>query len=90
QATPGQGNRLDGRRSKGSVALDEDGQGRINEPKAREQEVSLGRIRLVPLLRLRGAREEIAETVVLSVHPPTHDLHRWAYRAHAVDSSAAL
>jgi hypothetical protein len=27
---------------------------------------------------------------VLGVHPPTHDLHRWAYRAHVVDSSAAL
>ena len=90
QATPGQGDRLDGRRSKGPVAVDEDRQGRINEPKAREQEVRLGRIRLVPLVRLRGAREEIAETVMLCVHPPTHDLHRWAYRAHAVDSSAAL
>ena len=90
QATPGQCDRLDGRRGKGSVAVDEDRQGRIDEPEAREQEVRLGRIRLVPLVRLRGAREEIAETVMLCVHPPTHDLHRWAYRAHAVDSSAAL
>jgi len=27
---------------------------------------------------------------VLGVHPPTDDLHRWAYRAHIVDSNAAL
>jgi hypothetical protein len=30
----------------------------------------------VPLVRLRNAREEVAKTVMLSVHPPTHDLHR--------------
>jgi hypothetical protein len=44
----------------------------------------------VPLVRLRGAREEISKPVVLGVHPTTHDLNRWAYRAHIVDSSAAL
>jgi hypothetical protein len=44
----------------------------------------------VPLIWLRGAREEVAKTAVLGIHPPTNDLHRWAYRAHAVDSSAAL
>jgi hypothetical protein len=87
---PGQGDRLDGRRRESSVAVDEDRQGRIDQPEACEQEVGLGRVGLEPLVRLRSAREEIAKTVVLGVHPPTHDLHLWANRAHAVDSSAAL
>src|SRR5207244_7882989 len=90
QATPGRYDRLDGRLRQSSVAVDEDRQGRIAEAEAREQEVGLGRARLVPLVRLRGAREEIAKTVVLGVHPPTHHLQRWAYRAHVVDSSAAV
>src|SRR5439155_2244000 len=90
QATPGRRDRLDGRRRESSLTVDEDRQSRIDQPKACEQEVGLGRVRLVPLVRLRGAREEIAKTVMLGVHPPTHDLHRWAYRAHVVDSSAAL
>ena len=90
QATPGQCDRLDGRRRESSVAVDEDRQRRIDHPEACEQKVGLGRVRLVPLVRLRGAREEISKPVVLGVHPPTHDLHRWAYRAHVVDSSAAL
>jgi hypothetical protein len=34
-----------------------------------EQRVGLGRARLVPLVRLRGAREEVAKAVVLRVHP---------------------
>jgi hypothetical protein len=82
QATPGLGDRLDGRRRESSVAVDEDGESRIDQPEALEQEVGLGRPCLMPLVRLSGAREEIAKTVVLGVHPPTHDLHPWVYRAH--------
>jgi hypothetical protein len=52
--------------------------------------VGLGRVRIDLLVRLRDAREEIAKSVVLGVQPPTHDLHRWAYRAHVLDSSDAL
>ena len=50
---------------------------------ASSKTVGLGRARLVPLVRLRGARQEVAEPVVLGVHPPTDDLHRWTHRAHA-------
>jgi len=90
QATQGRDDRLDGGPRQRSVAVDHDRQRRIDQLEAREQEVGLGRARLVPLVRLRGAREEIAKAVVLGVHPPTDDLNRWAYRAHVVDSSAAL
>jgi len=90
QATPGRCDRLDGRPRESSVAFDEDRQGRIDQPEAREQEVGLGLACRVPLVRLRVAREEIAKTVVLGVHPPTNDPHHWAYRAHVVDTSAAL
>src|SRR2546421_12958672 len=70
QATPGLRDHLDGRPSKGSVAVDEDWQGRIDQPAVLEQAIGLGRTRLVPLVRLRAAREEVAKTVVLGVHPP--------------------
>jgi hypothetical protein len=72
------------------VIVDEDRQGRIDQPETLEQGVGLGRPRLVPFVRLRRPRQEVANAVVLGVHPATHDLYRWAYRTHALDSSDAL
>jgi len=81
-AVPGHHDLLDGRTGQRSLDVDEDGQGRIDQPETLEQGVGLGRPRLVPFVRLCRPRQEVANAVVLSVHPPTHDLYRWTNRAH--------
>ena len=76
ETAPGRRDRLHGRLREDAVAVDEDGQVRIGQAEPLEELVGLGRVRLVPLVRLRGAGQEVAEAVVLRVHPPPDDLHR--------------
>jgi hypothetical protein len=91
QAPPGRCDALDGRSlDERSVGFDEDRQSRVDQPETLEQVVGLGRARLVPLVRLRAPREEVAKAVVLAVHPLTHDLDLWAHGTHVVDGNAAL
>jgi hypothetical protein len=81
-AVPGHHDLLDGRTGERSLDVDEDRQSRVDQPQTLEQGFGLGRPRLVPFIRLRRPREEIAKPVVLGLHPATHYLHRWAYGAH--------
>jgi hypothetical protein len=58
------------------VAVDEQWQVGGGEPELLEKAVGVGRGRLVPVVGLRGAREEVPQPVVLGVHSLAYDLHR--------------
>src|SRR5262249_17919227 len=81
---------LDRRFRDDELTVDEHRQRRIVHGALIEELVGLRATRFVPLVRLRGAREEIAESIVLRIQAPPHDLHRWTYRAHPLDSSAEM
>ena len=83
ERTPRSGDRLDRRCLVALLAVDEDREGGLREPEAFEQALGVGRARLVPVVGLGRAREEVAQPVVLGVHPPADDLHRWPDRTHS-------
>jgi hypothetical protein len=75
--------RLDGRAREALVPVDDHRKGRIDQAQPLQQEAGLGGARLVPLVRLRGPGEKVAQAVVLGIHPPADDLQRWPHRAHS-------
>ena len=73
---PARGDRLDARAGMHLVTVDHERQlGIGGDAMALEQRGRLGAAGLVPLVRLRGAGEEVAQAVVLGIEVRADDLH---------------